>query len=536
MTTWSQPVPQPDLVQVQRDPYGAWTRPEAAGVAVACRPSGDGLAITVGATGELSRVTLRWRLDHPSGALLLGDAWERSYGDLAWQSSPRAEELHPWMVLRHHSSGTWGAGVEVRAGAFAGWTIDPGGVSLWLDVRAGADPVVLGDRELAAATIRWVAGDGGPFAAQCALVAALCTDPLPTGPLVGANNWYYAYGKDFDADAVVADARLVAELVGDHPVRPFGVVDDGWSIDGTADGHQSSGGPWDAGRAGSFAGMAEVAARIAAEGVRPGIWFRPLLARVEPGAGALRPWEGGWALDPSHPATVGSVAADVRRFREWGFELIKHDFSSFEALGRWGFQMGPRPAADGVHVFDRSRTTAEVLVDFYGVIHEAAGDGVVLGCNVVGHLAAGLVQAQRTGDDTSGRVWERTRRMGVNTLAFRLAQHRRFFTVDADCVASTPQTPWSKNRQFLDLIARSGTALFVSVDPATRTDAIDADLAAALRLALDGGEPEGVEPLDWLHNSTPAVWKCGSEVRVHDWYEAPGADPYDRTDSTPSAP
>ena len=88
----------------------------------------------------------------------------------------------------------------------------------------------------------------------------------------------------------------------------------------------------------------------------------------------------------------------------------------------------------------------------------------MLGCNVVGHLAAGLVHAQRTGDDTSGRGWERTRRMGVNTLAFRLAYHRRFCTLDADCVANTPLTDWSKNRQFLDLIARSGTALFVSVD------------------------------------------------------------------------
>ena len=40
----------------------------------------------------------------------------------------------------------------------------------------------------------------------------------------------------------------------------------------------------------------------------------------------------------------------------------------------------------------------------------------------------------RTGDDTSGRIWERTRRMGVNTLAFRLPQHNTFYHIDADCV------------------------------------------------------------------------------------------------------
>jgi alpha-galactosidase len=145
----------------------------------------------------------------------------------------------------------------------------------------------------------------------------------------------------------------------------------------------------------------------------------------------------------------------------------------------------------------------------------------------VGHLAAGLVQAQRTGDDTSGRHWERTRRMGVNTLAFRLAQHGRLFTVDADCVPSTPQTDWALNRQLLDLVARSGTALFVSVDPSTRTDAVDADLGAALRIALDGGQPGGVEPLDWLASPTPSRWRCGDEVRTYDWMQSTGADPYD---------
>ncbi|MFI0781058.1 hypothetical protein [Streptomyces sp. NPDC021212] len=60
----------------------------------------------------------------------------------------------------------------------------------------------------------------------------------------------------------------------------------------------------------------------------------------------------------------------------------------------------------------------------------------------------------------------------------------------------TPATEWRLNRQFLDLVARSGTALFVSVDPAARTPQTDADLGSAVRLALDGGSPGGVEPLD----------------------------------------
>ncbi|RMI46232.1 alpha-amylase family protein [Streptomyces triticirhizae] len=93
---------------------------------------------------------------------------------------------------------------------------------------------------------------------------------MPSGPLVGANNWYYAYGHGFDADAVVGDARIVSRPAGDHPVRPFSVIDAGWTPGGG-----TGGGPWDRGL-GSFADVAEVASRIRAEGARPGLWYRPL--------------------------------------------------------------------------------------------------------------------------------------------------------------------------------------------------------------------------------------------------------------------
>ena len=143
----------------------------------------------------------------------------------------------------------------------------------------------------------------------------------------------------------------------------------------------------------------------------------------------------------------------------------------------------------------------------------------------MGHLAAGLVDVQRTGDDTSGRDWERTRKMGVNTLAFRLPQHNRFFTVDADCVPCTPQTPWELNERFLDLVARSGTALFLSIDPAARTDRTDRALRDGIRLALDGGAASDIEPVDWLVNTTPNEWRTGGDTIRYDWSQPWGADP-----------
>ena len=150
---------------------------------------------------------------------------------------------------------------------------------------------------------------------------------------------------------------------------------------------------------------------------------------------------------------------------------------------------------------------------------------MLLGCNTIGHLGAGLFEIQRTGDDTSGLSWERTRRMGVNTLAFRLPQHGTFFASDPDCAAHTEKTPWEFDRQFLDLVARSGTALFVSVDPRTVQPEQKAAFRSAMQTALSGGTPGGCEPLDWLHTTAPRRWRLGSEVVTYDWEEPQGALP-----------
>lgn len=62
------------------------------------------------------------------------------------------------------------------------------------------------------------------------LVEALGDDALLVSrPVFGANNWYYAYGVGFDADAVTRDAAVVSKLTGEGDIRPFSVIDAGWS-------------------------------------------------------------------------------------------------------------------------------------------------------------------------------------------------------------------------------------------------------------------------------------------------------------------
>lgn len=46
----------------------------------------------------------------------------------------------------------------------------------------------------------------------------------------------------------------------------------------------------------------------------------------------------------------------------------------------------------------------------------------------------------------------------------------------------------------------------------------------ALRRALDRGSPGGVEPLDWLHTTTPARWGTSDSEITDRWTEEFGSD------------
>jgi alpha-galactosidase len=222
-------------------------------------------------------------------------------------------------------------------------------------------------------------------------------------------------------------------------------------------------------------------------------------------------------MDPTIPEALNYMSENVRILQEWGYELIKHDFSTFDLLGRWGFEMGAGLTEEGWHFYDRSKTTAEIITELYRAIRKAAGGAALIGCNTIGHLSAGLVEVQRIGDDTSGRDWSRTRKMGVNALAFRLPQHDTFFSTDPDCVPVTHEISWNLTRQWLDLVTRSGTALFVSVDPDAVQSGQKTALASALATAAQRHQP-GI-PLDWLGTMTPERWRLDDKVVQYHWYE-----------------
>jgi len=498
---------------------GHW---KADDIVVTTLPDGDVWQVRLQAPqSAVKRLHLRWHLPLEVIRLVMGDAWERAYGDLEWRGMV-PDRVLPWYFAAWDGRRTHCFGVQtgVAAGALCFWMIDGEGISLWADVRSGGRGLRLGERVLDVCRIVQRPGRDreSAFAALQAFCHQMCPNPrLPRQPLYGANNWYYAYGNT-SATQCLDDARRIVSLSPKgHANRPFSVLDDGWQTGGTGSG------VWDHGNE-KFPDMPGLAAAIRQAGARPGIWFRPLAAAPDVVDG-WRFSRDRHCLDPTVPDALQKIAADVARFRTWGFELVKHDFSTADLFGRWGPAMGGSITDDNwTFAEGQGRTTAEVIVAFYRAIREAAGDTYVLGCNTISHLSAGVFEAARVGDDTSGHEWSRTRKMGVNSLAFRAAQHNAFYAVDADCVGITHDIPWSLNRQWLDLLARSGTATFVSPSPDAVGPDQERDLRAALALAADP-QPTG-EPLDWQQTVYPTRWRLMGREATYDWIGPEGVAPF----------
>ncbi len=480
----------------------------------------DSLHVSVKAEDTpVSRIRLRWHFKERLHGQVLGDAWERAYADLEWKNIT-PYQTYPWYVLVNQGQNTAGYGVKVRPGAICAWQVDPDGITLWLDVRNGGSGVLLNGRTLLAAQVVFETYEGiSAFEAAQRFCRVMCDDPIfPEQPVYGANNWYYAYGRS-SAEQILQDAEYLSRLTEGAENRPYMVIDDCWQCgryddDGNYEAIYN-GGPWVPNA--HFGDMKKLADRIREKNVIPGIWVRLLQDDISDIPKEWKLPSGG--LDPSVPGVLDLVRDTVDRIGSWGYRLLKHDFTTFDIMGRWGAEMACEMTEDGWHFADRTRTSAEIIVDLYRTIYEAARphDMLILGCNTIGHLGAGLMHMNRTGDDTSGLMWERTLRFGVNTLAFRMPQHGAFYDVDADCIGITKWIDWNYNRQWGKLLSLSGTSMFVSVAPDTLPAEQEKELSQML---IDNSvRRPAAEPLDWQETALPQSWLAdGKEMDFH-WYE-----------------
>lgn len=501
------------MINIQRipDDFFVIGEPSAArDCEVSFNLTGTGLEVSLCARESKPRfVCLRWNYRTEEPVRVLGDKWERAYADLTWKSLD-GENFMPWYFLATNGRDTVGCGVMTRPNSFVSFEYDASGVSGWFDVRCGDAGVELGGRKLLIGTVVTREYPGvGSFEAACRFCRELCTDPiLPSEPVYGGNNWYYAYGKS-SAEQIYSDSRLIAGLAEGSKVRPFMVIDDCWQKNSCA-------GPWVPNKA--FGDMKTVADTMKAIGVRPGIWVRllndPEFAARHPDCLVRQKY-----LDPSVPEVAEYICGVISDIKSWGFELLKHDYTTFDLFGQFAFELNGTITRTPDWAFhDRTKTSAEIVLDLYRLIRKACGDMIVIGCNTVSHLCAGLVEINRTGDDTSGADWNRTRAMGVNTLAFRLPQNRAFYMSDADCVGIIPgKIDWSLNREWTRLLSRSGTPLFISCPAEGLSGEAFREMREAFRYA--GAQTDSAVPLDWEYNNQPQRWLINGKEEKFDFVQ-----------------
>lgn len=473
---------------------------------------------------KVKYVRAAWAEPARRGSLYLGDQWERGYGDLRWEALDPSR-IMPWYYVETNGGKVYGHGVMTGCSSFCSWKVNETAVELTFDVRNGSRGVSLGDRRLELAVILDFEGADGEdeYTSLHRFCKLMCPSPrLPEKPVYGVNDWYFAYGHN-SAELIVSTAEMLSEVIPDTDNRPYFLIDDGWARkiyeDGDFD-YCGPGGFYTSNE--NFPDMKALAGRLRDAGFRPGLWMRPLSAWMGAPEDMLLEGYEEELPDRYFDPTVESVREYIRKcfatYHEWGYEMVKHDFTTYDMFRRWGWSMiedGDMTKGDW-QFHDTTKTNAEVVLQLYHDIRDAAGDDIsLIGCNTISHLSAGIFEIQRIGDDTSGREWFPTVHNGVNCLAFRAAQHNAFYAVDADCVGITDKVDWRLSERWLQLVSESGTPLFVSPKP----ECMGPEQKESLRKSFEtASKPQDTcKPLDWLETRRPALWKLMGREVSFDW-------------------
>jgi len=464
---------------------------------------------------------ISWKIPFSPNSFFLGDHWERSYGDLEFKPIGKTGKM-PWYFIAREDKETLCFGVKTGGPTICHWELEKEMLSLFIDTKSGGNGVQLGSRLLPAADILITRSnpDETVYGTARRFCKALCDAPRKIKePVYGINDWYFAYGNN-SADLILAHTALLSPLV-TSTNKPFSVIDAGWASKSPILSDDCCWGEDFSISNSKFGDMGNLANQIKSLGMRPGLWLRPLCARHNDPQNRLLPSIPGRnnpknpILDPSIDENLERIRNYMKTYKEWGYELVKHDYTSYDVFGRWGFEMKEDITAPDWHFNDTSKTNAEILLTLYNTIREACEDIYIIGCNTPGHLSAGLFELNRIGDDTSGNDWERTLKMGVNTLGFRMIQHRNFYEADADCVGITNKVPWDKNKQWMQLLARSSAPLFISA----QAEAIGKEQKDLIKKSFtQAAQVQSIaEPQDWLDNRLPAKWKLDGEIVNFHW-------------------
>ena len=318
-------------------------------------------------------VNLHWNTKIRDNVKVLGDAWERGYGDLEWKAPDKAGNMPWYMAISNGSDAdpdtkgrlTECFGVGVLPSAMAHWKIGCDRVTLCLDVRCGCVGADLSGRVLDCAKVFIKEySDVSAFSAIKSFCSLMSPTPLLADHVVyGSNNWYYAYGESSHED-IIEDTKFVKNMCKNAANVPYMVIDDGWQPN-------RCDAPWDRGNE-RFPDMKALADQMKELGVRPGIWVRYLVNGRKQEPRKVHDFPDDWysqrsdkVLDPSNPEVLVYVRETTRRLIGWGYTLIKHDYSTNDIFGIWGFQTKEHLANGSWSFFDKTKTTAEIIKNFY---------------------------------------------------------------------------------------------------------------------------------------------------------------------------
>ena len=461
-------------------------------------------------TSSVSRINLEYSLNVEDDDLVFIDSIERGYGDMSWSTLNNQRSGYWYAFIDNPNNKLLNAyGVNVQCNSIVSFILQKDKLFVDINTLSGGVGVYLQNRTLHACTLISNEYKYENVFDSCKefLRKLMCDIKMKEvgHNVYGFNNWYYAYGES-SYEQIIKDTKLLKEVTTGLKTTPYMVIDDGWSVN-------PCGGPWVVNE--KFGDMEKLAKEMKDLGVIPGIWFRPL----KDTSGKLKQFTHpnmDFLLDPTCPEVIEQIESDVTNFVNWGYQLIKLDFVTVDITWKYGFQMEEGITDLGWRYKDNHYTNAEIILNMYRAIESAAnGKAILIGCNAIGHLCAGICELNRIGDDTSGQEWERTRKMGVNSLAFRLIQNDVFYKIDADCVGIMGLISWEKNKQWLDVLAKSGSPLFVSCDPKDATEEIKEDLRKAF--IINEQQSNVCYPVDYSNNLLPNKWSIDGEIVEYDW-------------------
>jgi hypothetical protein len=282
-----------------------------------------------------------------------------------------------------------------------------------------------------------------------------------SAPPSGWCSWYYYYHR-VTATEVLGNAEWIAAHLRDFGAR-YVQIDDGWQGTGAHGGARN----WETVNREHFPkGMADLAARIKALGLTPGLWLAPHgqnsddVVAAHPGVFLLKPdgttasdtWEGRFLLDPSNPASQEYLRQLFGRLAGWGYDYFKIDGQPIvvDEYGRTRAFM-KTPKGDAAELYRQTVRTIRATI---------GPQRYLLGCWGTPLEGAGLMNGSRTGGDVVAG-WGGFQVALRPTLQYYYL-HNIVWYCDPDVVLVRPPLTLDQARAWATLAGLTGQALMSS--------------------------------------------------------------------------